>query len=72
LNKNGLVQLKSIFIMNRSKMLTVDIVTSTQERRKVSFFDDDDIETLRQRIGTVLDIHPARLFIQVALRLPRG
>ncbi len=53
-------------------MLTVDIVTSTQERRKVSFFDDDDIETLRQRIGTVLDIHPARLFIQVALRLPRG
>ena len=37
----------------------------------VSFASDDSIDTVRQRIGAVLDRYPDRLFIQVEVRLPK-
>jgi len=43
----------------------------TKERFNVSFFEDDMIETVRQQIGIVLDVHPNRLFILVGVKLPK-
>ena len=37
----------------------------------VSFASDDSIETVRQRIGAVIDKYPDRLFIQLEARLPK-
>ena len=40
----------------------------TKQRAHVSFFSDDTIETVRQRIGIVADAHPDRLFILAKVR----
>lgn len=37
----------------------------------VSFASDDSVDTVRQRIGAVLDRHPDRLFIQLDVQLPK-
>ena len=53
-------------------MLRVDAVdVHTKQRAHVSFFSDDTIETVRQRIGIVADVHPDRLFILVKVRKPQ-
>jgi len=45
-------------------MLRVEVTEDkTKQRSFVSFFDDDTIETVRQRIGQALQIHPDRLFV---------
>jgi hypothetical protein len=36
----------------------------------VSFASDDSIDTVRQRIGAVLDRHPDRLFFEIDAKLP--
>lgn len=43
---------------------------TSKSKHTVSFFDDDSIEVVRQQIGRVTDIHPDRLFILIALKLP--
>jgi hypothetical protein len=52
-------------------MLKSEVRTPTQ-RFPVSFFDDDTIQTVRQKIGSVTDIHPDRLFILVAVKYSRN
>lgn len=52
-------------------MLRVDAVdASTKQRAHVSFFPDDTVETVRQRIAIVADVHPDRLFILAKVRKP--
>ena len=46
-----------------------DIVT--KERSPVSFFPDDTIEVVRQRIGVVVDTHPDRLLILAQVHRPK-
>jgi len=52
-------------------MLKGEIIDlSSKNRYNVSFFDDDSIDSVRQKIGAAIDIHPDRLFILVGLKLP--
>jgi hypothetical protein len=52
-------------------MLKGEIVdVSSKNKYTVSFFEDDSIETLRQKIGAAIDIHPDRLYILVGIKLP--
>ena len=43
--------------------------TTTKRKETISFFDDDTIDTIRSKIGALLDIHPDRLYILVGLNL---
>jgi hypothetical protein len=43
---------------------------SSKNKYNVSFFDDDSIDVVRQKIGAAIDIHPDRLHILVGLKLP--
>lgn len=43
----------------------------TKNKYKVSFFEDDTIDVVRQQIAKSIDVHPDRLFILVALQLPK-
>ena len=43
--------------------------TTTKRKETISFFDDDTIDSIRSKIGAVLDIHPDRLYILVGLNL---
>jgi len=43
---------------------------SSKNKYNVSFFDDDSIDIVRQKIGAAIDIHPDRLYILVGLKLP--
>lgn len=53
-------------------MLRVEVTESkTKQRSFVSFFDDDTIETVRQRIGQTLNVHPDRLFILAHIERPK-
>ncbi len=36
----------------------------------VSFASDDSIDTVRQRVGAVIDRHPDRLFLEIDAKLP--
>jgi len=40
--------------------------------RNISFFKDDTINVVRQQIAKILDIHQDRLFIMVAVQLPKN
>jgi hypothetical protein len=52
-------------------MLKGEIIDlSSKNKYNVSFFDDDSIDVVRQKIGAAIDIHPDRLHILVGLRLP--
>ena len=44
---------------------------ATKERSPVSFFPDDTIEVVRQRIGIIVNTHPDRLFILAEMRRPQ-
>ena len=43
---------------------------TTRESAYISFFPDDSIDTVRQYIGDVANVHPDRLFITVTLQRP--
>jgi hypothetical protein len=43
---------------------------SSKNKYNVSFFDDDSIDVVRQKVGAAIDIHPDRLHILVGLKLP--
>jgi hypothetical protein len=43
---------------------------SSKNKYNVSFFDDDSIDTVRQKVGAAIDVHPDRLYILVGLKLP--
>jgi hypothetical protein len=43
---------------------------SSKNKYNVSFFDDDSIDIVRQKIGAAIDIHHDRLFILVGVKLP--
>jgi hypothetical protein len=49
-------------------MKTVPISGSLQS---VSFFEDDTIETVRQRIALAVNSHPDRLFLEAKTSLPK-
>lgn len=52
-------------------MLKGEVIDLTSKNKyNVSFFDDDSIETVRQKIGISMDIHPDRLHILIGLKLP--
>jgi hypothetical protein len=52
-------------------MLKGEIIDlSSKNKYNVSFFDDDSIDVIRQKIGASVDIHPDRLMILVGLKLP--
>lgn len=52
-------------------MLKGEVIDLTSKNKyTVSFFDDDSIDTIRQKIGAAIDVHPDRLFILVGLSLP--
>lgn len=52
-------------------MLKGEIIDlSSKNKYNVSFFEDDSIETVRQKIGAATDIHPDRLYILVGIKLP--
>jgi hypothetical protein len=52
-------------------MLRVEAVDrTTKQRTYVSFFPDDTIQTVYQRIGAAVDVHPDRLFVLVQLKRP--
>lgn len=42
----------------------------TRESVNITFFPDDTVETVLQRIGEAADIHPDRLFVTVTLKRP--
>jgi hypothetical protein len=42
----------------------------SKNKYTVSFFEDDSIDIVRQKIATITDIHPDRLFILVGTKLP--
>lgn len=52
-------------------MLRVEVTEGkTKQRSFVSFFEDDTIEIIRQRIGQALNIHPDRLFVLARIDRP--
>jgi hypothetical protein len=42
-----------------------------KEKARVSFFHDDSIETIRERISEIADVHPDRLFCLVKVQRPK-
>lgn len=51
-------------------MLKGEIIDLTSKNKyNVSFFDDDSVDTIRQKIGASMDIHPDRLHILIGLKL---
>jgi hypothetical protein len=53
------------------KMLKGEIIDiSSKNKYTVSFFDDDSIDIIRQKVGAAVDIHPDRLYILVGVDLP--
>ena len=42
---------------------------STRQKYSVSYFEDDTINVIRQKIAIALNSHPDRLFILVSLNL---
>jgi len=51
-------------------MLKGEVIDITSKNKyNVSFFDDDSIDTIRQKVGAAIDIHPDRLYILVGLKL---
>ena len=42
-----------------------------KEKARVSFFHDDSIETIRERISAIADVHPDRLFCLVRIQHPK-
>ena len=52
-------------------MLKSEVQTSTG-KFPVSFFEDDTILTVRQKIASVIDVHPDRLFILVNVKFGRN
>ena len=49
-------------------MLKSDVtIYSTDDKYSISYFADDNIETIRNRIGAAMNIHPDRLFILVSI-----
>ena len=54
-----------------NKMLKGEVIDLTSKSKyNVSFFDDDSIDIVRQKVGAAIDIHPDRLYILVGLKLP--
>jgi len=54
-----------------NKMLRGEVIDlSSKNKYNVSFFDDDSIDIVRQKVGAAIDIHPDRLHILVGLKLP--
>jgi hypothetical protein len=54
-----------------NKMLRGEVIDlSSKNKYNVSFFDDDSIDVVRQKVGAAIDIHPDRLHILVGLKLP--
>jgi len=54
-----------------NKMLKGEIIDIvSKKKQQVSFFDDDSVETIREKIADMVDSHPDRLFILIGLRLP--
>ena len=52
----------------KNKMLKSDVrVYSTEEKYSISYFGDDTVETIRNRIGAAMNVHPDRLFILVSI-----
>ena len=52
-------------------MLKGEVIDLTSKNKyNVSFFDDDSIDIVRQKVGAAMDIHPDRLYILVGLKLP--
>lgn len=52
-------------------MLKGEVIDLTSKNKyTVSLFDDDSIDTVRQKIAATVDSHPDRLFILVGVRLP--
>lgn len=52
-------------------MLKGEIIDLTSKNKyNVSFFDDDSVDIVRQKIGAAADIHPDRLLILIGLKLP--
>ena len=45
----------------------IDLISKT--KYNVSFFEDDSIDIVRQKVGAATDIHPDRLHILVGLKL---
>ena len=43
---------------------------SSKNKYTVSFFEDDSIDTVRQKIGIAMDMHPDRLYIMIGIKLP--
>ena len=53
-------------------MLQAQVVdAATNQRANIEFFQDDTIETVRQRIGVVADTHPDRMFILIKRSRPK-
>jgi hypothetical protein len=53
-------------------MLRGEIIDITSKTKyTVSFFDDDSIDTVRQKVGAAIDIHPDRLFILAGIKYPQ-
>ena len=42
---------------------------STKQKYEISYFEDDNVNVIRQRIAIALNTHPDRLFILVSLKL---
>ena len=54
-----------------NKMLKREVLNYiSKSKHSVSFFEDDSIDVVRQQIGRIVDIHPDRLFVLVAVKLP--
>jgi hypothetical protein len=53
--------------MIRKELLNV----LSKERETVSFFEDDSIETVREQVAKSASSHPDRMFVLVALKLPK-
>lgn len=53
-------------------MLRGEVIDVTSKNRyNVSFFEDDSVDVVRQKIGAAIDIHPDRLHIMIGLKLPK-
>ena len=53
-----------------NKMLKSEVTDfATKQRYPISYFDDDTINVVRQRIAIALNTHPDRLFLLVSLKL---
>lgn len=52
-------------------MLKSEVIDfSTKQKYTLSYFEDDTVGLIRQRIAIAMDTHPDRLFILVSLKLP--